>query len=154
MMEGRTIIVTGAGGGLGRAHAIALGAVGANVIINDINAESAAETVAQVVAAGGRAKADLRDITDYGQSGEMVADAISDFGGFHAVVNNAGNNRDRMFVSLSEEDWDDVIRVHLKGHFCLSSHAAKYWRGLAKDGQDPQARIINTTSGAGLNGSV
>jgi len=83
-----------------------------------------------------------------------VKSAIDTFGDLHAVVNNAGNNRDRMFTSLSEEDWDLVIKVHLKGHFCISSHAAKYWRGKSKAGNDPQGRIINTSSGAGLQGSV
>lgn len=154
MMNGRTVIVTGAGSGLGRAHAMALAEAGANVVVNDINERTAAETVAMIEKAGGSAKGDTRSIIDYAASGEMVTEAISDFGGLHAVVNNAGNNRDRMFVSLSEDDWDSVIAVHLKGHFCISSHAAKYWRGLAKEGQDPKARIINTTSGAGLNGSV
>ena len=80
--------------------------------------------------------------------------AIENFGGLEAVVNNAGNNRDRMFTSLSEDDWDEVIRVHLKGHFCLSSHAAKYWREQVKSGKEVQARLINTSSGAGLQGSV
>jgi len=85
---------------------------------------------------------------------DIVKSAIDAFGDLHAVVNNAGNNRDRMFTSLSEDDWDQVIRVHLKGHFCISSHAAKYWRQQSKEGKEVNARIINTSSGAGLQGSV
>ena len=152
--QDRTVIVTGAGGGLGRAYALALGAEGANVVVNDINAETAAETVDAIKNAGGRAIVNLDDITDYESAHGIVKAAIDTYGDLHAVVNNAGNNRDRMFTSLSEEDWDLVIKVHLKGHFCISSHAAKYWRGNSKAGDDPQGRIINTSSGAGLQGSV
>ena len=150
----RTVIVTGAGGGLGRAYAIALGAEGANVIVNDINAETAAETVEIITSAGGRAMSNLDDITDYDAAGGILKKTLDAYGDIHAIVNNAGNNRDRMFTSLSPEDWDAVIRVHLKGHFCLSSHAAKYWRGKSKAGEEVSGRIINTSSGAGLQGSV
>ena len=152
--DNRTIIITGAGGGLGRAYAIAVGAAGGNVIVNDINPDTAAETVKIINDAGGQAIVNLDDITDYASAGKILAAAIEHYGDVHAVVNNAGNNRDRMFTSLSESDWDDVIRVHLKGHFCLSSHAAKYWREKSKNGENPDARIINTSSGAGLQGSV
>ncbi|MAA76938.1 MAG: short-chain dehydrogenase [Rhodobiaceae bacterium] len=154
LCDNRTIIITGAGGGLGRAYAIAVGAAGGNVIVNDINPDTAAETVKIINDAGGQAIVNLDDITDYASAGKILAAAIEHFGDVHAVVNNAGNNRDRMFTSLSESDWDDVIRVHLKGHFCLSSHAAKYWREKSKNGENPDARIINTSSGAGLQGSV
>lgn len=150
----RTVIVTGAGGGLGRAYALALGAEGAHVIVNDINPETAGATVEEIRIAGGSAIVNLDDITDYESAHGIVKAAIDAFGDLHAVVNNAGNNRDRMFTSLSEEDWDLVIKVHLKGHFCISSHAAKYWRGKSKAGDNPQGRIINTSSGAGLQGSV
>ena len=154
LCDNRTIIITGAGGGLGRAYAIAVGAAGGNVIVNDINPDTAAETVKIINDAGGQAIVNLDDITDYASAGKILANAIGHYGDVHAVVNNAGNNRDRMFTSLSESDWDDVIRVHLKGHFCLSSHAAKYWREKSKNGENPDARIINTSSGAGLQGSV
>lgn len=152
--ENRTVIVTGAGGGLGRAYALALGAEGANVVVNDINETTASETVKLIKQAAGRALVNLNDITDYESAHGIVKAAIDEFGDLHAVVNNAGNNRDRMFTSLSEEDWDLVIKVHLKGHFCISSHASNYWRGKSKAGDDPQGRIINTSSGAGLQGSV
>jgi NAD(P)-dependent dehydrogenase (short-subunit alcohol dehydrogenase family) len=150
----RTVIITGAGGGLGRAYALALGLEGANVVVNDINPDTARKTVEDVVSNGGRAIINTNDITSYDESFDIVATAIKEFGSLHAVINNAGNNRDRMFTSLSEDDWDQVIRVHLKGHFCISSHAAKYWRQQSKEGNDVNARIINTSSGAGLQGSV
>lgn len=150
----RTVIITGAGGGLGRAYALALGLEGANVVVNDINPDTARKTVEDVVSNGGRAIINTNDITSYDESFDIVATAIKEYGSLHAVINNAGNNRDRMFTSLSEDDWDQVIRVHLKGHFCISSHAAKYWRQQSKEGNDVNARIINTSSGAGLQGSV
>jgi len=150
----RTVIITGAGGGLGRAYALALGAEGANVVVNDINAETAQATVDEIRSAGGKAIVNLGDITNYDAAFDIVKSAIDEFGDLHAVVNNAGNNRDRMFTSLSEDDWDQVINVHLKGHFCISSHAAKYWRQQSKEDKTVNARIINTSSGAGLQGSV
>jgi NAD(P)-dependent dehydrogenase (short-subunit alcohol dehydrogenase family) len=150
----RTVIITGAGGGLGRAYALALGLEGANVVVNDINPDTARKTVEDVVSNGGRAIINTNDITSYDESFDIVAMAIKEFGSLHAVINNAGNNRDRMFTSLSEDDWDQVIRVHLKGHFCISSHAAKYWRQQSKEGNAVNARIINTSSGAGLQGSI
>lgn len=152
--EGRVAIVTGAGGGLGRAYAKRLAAEGASVVVNDINAETAASCVAEIAAAGGSATANTGDITDYEAAGDIVKLALNTYGDLHAVVNNAGNNRDRMFTSLTPDDWDAVMTVHLKGHFCLSSHAAKRWRALSKDGQAVSGRIINTSSGAGLQGSV
>lgn len=150
----RTVIITGAGGGLGRAYALALGLEGANVVVNDINPDTASKTVEDIISNGGRAIIDTNDITSYDASFDIVASAIKEFGSLHAVINNAGNNRDRMFTSLSEDDWDQVIRVHLKGHFCISSHAAKYWRQQCKEGNAVNARIINTSSGAGLQGSI
>ncbi len=154
LCEGRTVIVTGAGGGLGRAYSLALAENGANVMVVDINALTAKQTVDDIVAAGGKADFNLGNITSYEGAGEIFKATLDRFGDVHAIVNNAGNNRDRMFTSLTEEDWDQVINVHLKGHFCLSSHAAKYWRGKSKAGDEVSGRIINTSSGAGLQGSV
>jgi len=152
--EGRVVIVTGAGGGLGAAHARVLAQEGAAVLVNDINQEAAEAVVAEILAAGGVAEVNRSDITNYESSGEAVQQALSHFGCLHGVVNNAGNNRDRMFASLSEADWDAVMAVHLKGHFCISSHAVQYWRHQAKAGEPVSGRIVNTTSGAGLQGSI
>lgn len=151
---GRVAIVTGAGGGLGAAHARALAAAGAKVIVNDIDIEAAAKVVEDIVDQGGAAEINRSDITDYESAEEAVRQALDSFGDLHCVVNNAGNNRDRMFASLSEADWDAVIAVHLKGHFCITSHAVQYWRHQVKSGQKVSGRIVNTTSGAGLQGSI
>jgi NAD(P)-dependent dehydrogenase (short-subunit alcohol dehydrogenase family) len=152
--EGRVVIITGAGGGLGREYALAFAREGASVVVNDINREAAERTVAEIAALGARAIADTGDITAYADAGGIVRAALDAFGDLHVVVNNAGICRDRMFVSLSEQDWDDVIRVHLKGHFCISSHACQYWRAQVKEGRPVSGRIINTSSGAGLQGSI
>ncbi|MFY9333987.1 MAG: SDR family oxidoreductase [Porticoccaceae bacterium] len=152
--QDRVVIVTGAGGGLGAAHARVLASHGAKVVINDINQAAAEQVVNDILSAGGEAVYNTANITDFADSKRSVEQAVSEFGALHAVVNNAGNNRDRMFASLSEEDWDAVIAVHLKGHFCTSRHAVEYWRDLAKKGEGLAARIVNTTSGAGLQGSV
>jgi len=154
LCDGRVIIITGAGGGLGRAHALAFAAEGASVVVNDINLEAAETVVAEITDAGGTAAANNSDITNYESSGEAVAGAIEAFGDLHIVLNNAGINRDRMFASMSEADWDAIMAVHLKGHFCISSHAVQHWRAQSKAGDTVCARIINTTSGAGLQGSI
>ncbi|NDV13783.1 SDR family oxidoreductase [Crenobacter caeni] len=154
LCENRTVIITGAGGGLGRAYALALAAAGANVVVNDIRLEAAQAVVADILASGGKALVNAGDICSLEGARAIVAAALTAFGEVHAVVNNAGILRDRMFVSLSEEDWDAVMRVHLKGHFCLARVLAERWRNLAKDGIAIDARIINTTSGAGLQGSI
>ena len=154
LCKSRTVIITGAGGGLGRAYALALAAEGANVVVNDINREAVAGVVALIRDQGGNALGDCHDITDYAEAGEIVQAAIAAFGDLHAVVNNAGICRDRMFASLTEADWDAVMNVHLKGHFCIASHAVRHWREQVKAGAKVQARLINTSSGAGLQGSI
>lgn len=151
---GKVAIVTGAGGGLGAAHARTLAAHGASVLVNDINTEAAQIVVDEIIAAGGQAVVNESDITNYDSAGQAVAQAIETYGDIHCVVNNAGNNRDRMFASLSEADWDAVMAVHLKGHFCIASHAVQYWRHQNKAGNAASGRLINTTSGAGLQGSI
>ena len=150
----RTVIITGAGGGLGRAYALAFAGEGANVVVNDIRREAAEEVVAEILQAGGQAIANADDITTLATAQHIVDAALAAFGEVHVLVNNAGILRDRMFISLAEEDWDAVMRVHLKGHFCLANILGKRWRDLAKAGRPVAARIINTSSGAGLQGSV
>lgn len=152
--ENRVVIITGAGGGLGRAYAQAFASEGAKVLVNDINRDAAQAVVAQIQAAGGVAAANSDDITRYDDAGLIVRQAIEIFGGLDVLVNNAGICRDRMFASLTEADWDAVMAVHLKGHFCLASHAVRYWREQVKGGAKLTARIINTSSGAGLQGSI
>ena len=161
--DGRVVIVTGAGRGIGRAHALAFAAEGARVVVNDLgvslagedgNESPAQQVVEEIRAAGGEAVTDGSDVASMSQAGELVKTALDHFGGLDVVVNNAGIVRDRMFVSTSEEEWDAVIRVHLKGHFCVASNACAYWRAQAKAGESVDARIINTSSGAGLQGSI
>lgn len=162
--EGRVAIVTGAGNGLGKAYALGLAAEGAKVVVNDLGVgthgedgatKGAAEQVVdEIRAAGGEAVADTGDVADWEAGKRMVEIAVSTFGRLDAVVNNAGFVRDRMFVSCTPEEWDAVTRVHLRGHFCTSRHAVDYWRAQQKAGNPVDARIINTTSGAGLQGSV
>ncbi|MGE8365945.1 SDR family oxidoreductase [Cupriavidus sp.] len=152
--DGRTVIITGAGGGLGRAYALAFATEGASVVVNDIRREAAEAVCAEIRAQGGRALASDDDITQPATAQRIVDAALAAFGEVHVLVNNAGICRDRMFVSLSEADWDDVMRVHLRGHFCLANLLARRWRDAAKAGRPVDARIVNTSSGAGLQGSV
>jgi NAD(P)-dependent dehydrogenase (short-subunit alcohol dehydrogenase family) len=151
--SGRVIVVTGAGQGLGRAHALAFAADGARVVVNDVG-QAAAQVVGEIRAAGGTAVASTGDVADWGYAEQLVALAVDTFGQVDALVNNAGLVRDRMLVNLSEAEWDEVIRVDLKGHFAPLRHAAAYWRDRAKAGQPVAARVVNTSSGAGLMGSV
>ena len=152
--ENRNIIITGAGAGLGRAYALALAAEGAGVLVNDVRLDAAQAVAAEIERAGGNAIANGDDITAMTGADRIVTSAIDAFGEVHGVVNNAGIVRDRMFASLSESEWDDVIRVHLKGHFCITSVLVKHWREQVKAGNKIDARIVNTSSGAGLQGSV
>ncbi|MFC8935001.1 SDR family oxidoreductase [Rhodococcus sp. NPDC057135] len=163
LVDGRVVIITGAGRGIGRAHALAFAAEGAKVVVNDIGAgadgsetgESPAEqVVAEIIAAGGQAVVNGDDVADWAGAENLIRTAIDTFGGLDVLVNNAGFLRDRMLVGMSEGEWDAVIRVHLKGHFAPLRHAAAYWRGEAKAGKTVDARIINTSSGAGLQGSI
>ena len=149
--DNRTIIITGAGGGLGRAYALALAAEGANVVVNDIRMDAAQAVVADL---GDQGLANDGDITTMDGARSIVEATVAKFGDVHGVINNAGVVRDRMFIKLSEQDWDDVMRVHLRGHFCLANVLANRWRDASKNGEDVDARIINTSSGAGLQGSV
>lgn len=152
---GRSIIVTGAGAGLGRGYAHVLAAEGAGVLVNDIRREAAEAVVADITAAGGRAVANSDDITSMAGAEAIVAQAVAAFGDAHGVVNNAGIVRDRMFASMSEEEWDLVIKVHLKGHFCIANTLVKRWRDQVKaNGGKVAGRIINTSSGAGLQGNI
>ena len=161
--KGRVAIVTGAGRGIGREHALELARQGAKVVVNDLGVSNsgegagtgpAEEVVRAIRDMGGEAFANGADVADWGQTEALVRQTIETFGRLDVVVNNAGFVRDRMFVSCSEEEWDAVIRVHLKGHFCIARHAAAYWRGQVKAGETVDARIINTSSGAGVLGSV
>lgn len=152
--DNRTVVITGAGGGLGRAYAQELAANGAHVVVNDINAEAAQSVAAEIDAAGGSVLANTGDITSLDGARAIVEAAVERFGDVHAVVNNAGVVRDRMFVKMNEQEWDDIMRVHLRGHFCLANVLANRWRDQSKNGETVDARIINTTSGAGLQGSI
>lgn len=161
--EGRIAIVTGAGRGIGRGHALELARQGASVVVNDLGAEldgtggssgPAGAVVDEIRAMGAQAVANGDDVADWAGAQAIVRAALDAFGGLDVVVNNAGFLRDRMLVSTSEDEWDAVVRVHLKGHFCVSRFAAAYWREQSKAGVSVDGRIINTTSGAGLMGSV
>ncbi|MCL2534978.1 MAG: SDR family oxidoreductase [Nocardiaceae bacterium] len=163
LLDGRVVIITGAGRGIGRAHALAFAAEGAKVVVNDIGVggdgsntgETPAEqVVAEIKAAGGEAVVNGDDVASWEGAQNLIQTAIDTFGGLDILVNNAGFLRDRMLVGMSEEEWDAVIRVHLKGHFAPLRHAAAYWRAESKAGRPVDARIINTSSGAGLQGSI
>ena len=163
LLEGRVAIVTGAGRGIGREHALELARHGAKVVVNDLGAslagegasdDPAHEVVALIEELGGEAVANGADVADFAAAEAMVRQAIDTFGGLDILVNNAGFVRDRMLVNTSEEEWDAVIRVHLKGHFAPLRHAGAYWRSESKEGRQRAARVINTSSGAGLQGSV
>ncbi|MFH9754594.1 SDR family oxidoreductase [Streptomyces griseus] len=165
LCAGRVVAVTGAGRGLGRAHALAFAAEGARVVVNDLGVRPdgsggggsggpAREVAEEIVAAGGEAVVHGGDIATAEGAASLVTTALDAFGRLDTLVNNAGFLRDRMLVNLDEDDWDAVMRVHLKGHFLPLKHAAAHWRAEAGAGRPPIARVINTSSGAGLLGSV
>jgi NAD(P)-dependent dehydrogenase (short-subunit alcohol dehydrogenase family) len=161
--EGRVVIVTGGGRGIGRAHALEFARQGAAVVVNDLGSAldgvggssgPAEEVASEIRARGGRAVPNGDDVADWEGARRVVAAALDTFGRLDVVVNNAGIVRDGMFAVTGEDEWDAVIRVHLKGHFCVARWAAAYWRDQFKSSQAVDARIINTSSGAGFLGSV
>ena len=163
--DGRVVIVTGAGRGLGRAHALAFAAEGAHVVVNDLGVgregqasdagdSPAHEVVAAIEAMGGKAIVDGADVADWGQAETMVARAVETWGRLDTLVCNAAFLRDRMLANMDEDEWDSVIRVHLKGHFAPARHAVAYWRDRSKADEEVAGRIVMTSSGAGLMGSI
>jgi NAD(P)-dependent dehydrogenase (short-subunit alcohol dehydrogenase family) len=152
-LDGKVAVVTGAGAGLGRAEALALSDAGAAVVVNDLPG-AADEAVETIKSRGGQVAVVEGDVGERETADRMVATATEAFGSLDIVVNNAGMTRDRMLFNLSDEEWDDVIRVHLRGHFLLSRNAAAYWRGKSKETDAPvYARVVNTASEAFLGGS-
>jgi NAD(P)-dependent dehydrogenase (short-subunit alcohol dehydrogenase family) len=164
LCEGRVAIVTGAGRGLGREHALLLAAHGAKVVVNDLGANvdgtgrdesPAAQTVADIKKAGGEAAVNGDDVSSWAGAKRMIDQAIETWGKLDVVVNNAGILRDRMLVNMTEEEWDSVIKVHLKGTFAPSRHAAEHWREeFRKTGAPTKGRIINMTSTSGIYGNI
>ena len=163
--DGRVVIVTGAGRGLGRAHALAFAAEGAHVVVNDLGVgregqdpdaavSPAHEVVAAIEAMGGQAVVDGADVADWDQAESMVARAVDTWGRLDTLVCNAGFLQDRMLANMGEDEWDSVTRVHLKGHFAPARHAIAHWRERSKDGEEVAGRVVMTSSGAGLMGSI
>jgi NAD(P)-dependent dehydrogenase (short-subunit alcohol dehydrogenase family) len=155
--------VTGAGRGLGRSYALAFAREGARVVVNDLgtslagqgrDAATAQAVVDEIQSLGGEAVANGDDVSEWDSAGRIIQTAIDRFGGLDVIVNNAGFLRDRMFVNATLEEWDAVMKVHLRGHFCVTRHAVDYWRAAGKQGRPVDARIINASSGAGLNGNI
>ncbi|HEU5213169.1 MAG TPA: SDR family oxidoreductase [Gaiellaceae bacterium] len=162
-LEGKVAIVTGAGRGIGREHALALAAAGASVVVNDLGGSVAGEgsdatpaqtVVNEIVAAGGKAVANYDDVSDFAAAEHMIERAVERYGRLDILINNAGILRDRMLVNMSEDEWDAVISVHLKGHFAPLRHAAAYWRERSKGGDEVRGRVINTSSPSGVFGNV
>ena len=160
-LDGRVAIITGAGRGIGREHALLFAAEGAKVVVNDLggapdgsgrDAGPAQQVVDEITAAGGQAVANTEDVADWEGARRLVSSAVDAFGDLHVLVNNAGILRDRMVANMSEEEWDAVIRVHLRGHFLPTRWAATYWRERSKAGEPVSASLINTTSTSGLFG--
>jgi NAD(P)-dependent dehydrogenase (short-subunit alcohol dehydrogenase family) len=163
MLDGKVAIVTGAGRGLGRAHALALARAGASVVVNDLGASLSGEgadaspgqdVVGEIEALGARAVSNGENVADFEAARRVVAHAVETFGRLDVLVNNAGILRDRMLVNMEEAEWDAVVNVHLKGHFAPTKHAALHWRERAKAGGQVRGRVINTASPSGLFGNV
>jgi NAD(P)-dependent dehydrogenase (short-subunit alcohol dehydrogenase family) len=163
LCEGRICVITGAGRGIGREYALMLAEHGAHVVVNDLGGDRtgtgadvgpAQHVVDEITAAGGAAVANTDDISSWDGAKALVDQAIQVFGGLDVVVNNAGILRDRMLVNMSEQEWDSVVKVHLKGTFAIARHAAAYWRDRTKAGETNDARIINTTSVSGIYGNI
>lgn len=163
LCSGRVVVITGAGNGIGRAHALAFAAQGAKVVVNDLggsrdgagsSADPAQTVVDEITTVGGEAVANTDDISSWAGAERLIRQAVDTFGGLDVVVNNAGILRDRMIVTMTEQDWDAVIAVHLKGTFAVLHHAAAYWRQRSKEGHANDARVINTTSPSGLFGNA
>ena len=161
--KGRVAVITGAGRGLGREHALLFAAEGAKVVVNDLggnpdgtgaDASPANQVVEEIRAAGGEAVANHDDVTDWEGAKRLVDTAVESFGDLHVLVNNAGILRDRMLVNMSEDEWDAVVKVHLKGHFAPLHHAAVYWRDQVKAGNDAKRAVVNTSSTSGLFGNI
>jgi NAD(P)-dependent dehydrogenase (short-subunit alcohol dehydrogenase family) len=162
-LDGRVAIITGAGRGIGREHALYLAAEGAKVVVNDLGGDMhgggddrapAAQVADEIKAMGGDAVANGDSVTDFEGAKRLVDQAIEAFGDLHILVNNAGILRDRVLVNMTEAEWDSVIAVHLKGHFCPTRHAAAYWREQTKEGKEVKASVINTSSTSGLLGNA
>jgi NAD(P)-dependent dehydrogenase (short-subunit alcohol dehydrogenase family) len=162
-LAGKVAIVTGAGRGIGRAHALALAEAGASVIVNDLGGALSGEghddtpakqVVEEIEVAGGQAAANAENVADFAGAERLVQQAINDFGRLDILVNNAGILRDRMIVNMTEQEWDAVIAVHLKGHFAPTRHAAAYWRERSKAGDKVRGRVINTSSPSGVFGNI
>ena len=162
-LTGKVAIVTGAGRGIGRSHALALAAAGANVVVNDLGGGLAGEgsdltpaqqVVEEIKAMGGEASTNGENVADFAGAGRMVQQAIEEFGRLDILVCNAGILRDRMLVNMTEAEWDSVIAVHLKGHFAPTQHAAAYWREQSKAGEEVRGRVICTASPSGVFGNV
>lgn len=162
MLQDRVAIITGAGRGIGREHALLFASLGAKVVVNDLggstsgegsDTSAAQEVVDEITAVGGQAVASTHSVTSWDDAKAMVDLAVETFGDLHVVVNNAGILRDRMFVSMGEDEFDAVVAVHLKGTFNVGRHAAGYWREQAKEGKEAHRAIVNTSSGSGLHGN-
>jgi len=158
-LDDRVAVITGGGRGLGREHALLFAAEGAKVVVNDLgggpdgsgsDASPAQQVADEIRAAGGQAVANFDDITSAEGADRLIREAINEFGALHVLVNNAGILRDRTIVNMTDAEWDDVIKVHLRGHFMPTRAAARYWREQSKAGGNLQPSLINTTSTSGL----